>query len=61
MWGGFQGRALYLDTNAIIYAIEGDNPWSKLLRELFHAIDERAIHTFTSEPQVTASPKAESK
>ncbi len=49
MWSSFEGRAIYLDTNVIIYAIEGENPWSNLLRELFHAIDERAIHTFTSE------------
>jgi uncharacterized protein len=49
MWDTFEGRALYLDTNAIIYAIEGENQWSSLLRLLFEAIDRRAIHAFTSE------------
>jgi predicted nucleic acid-binding protein len=59
MWSSFEGRALYLDTNVIIYAIEGDNPWSNVLRELFHAIDDRAIHAFTSEltvAEVLAKP-----
>jgi predicted nucleic acid-binding protein len=49
MWSSFEGRAFYLDTNIIIYAIEGKNSWSDVLRELFRAVDERAIHTFTSE------------
>jgi predicted nucleic acid-binding protein len=49
MWSRFEGRTFYLDTNVIIYAIERKSPWSDLLRELFGAIDERAIHTFTSE------------
>jgi uncharacterized protein len=59
MWSGFEGRAFYLDTNIIIYAIEGKNPWSDILRELFRAVDERAIHTFTSEltvAEVLAKP-----
>jgi uncharacterized protein len=59
MWSSFTGQALYLDTNIIIYAIEGENPWTKLLRKLFRAIDERAIHTFTSEltlAEVLAKP-----
>ncbi|HWN51419.1 MAG TPA: PIN domain-containing protein [Xanthobacteraceae bacterium] len=59
MWSRFEGRAFYLDTNIIIYAIEGKNPWSDILRELFRAVDERAIHTFTSEltvAEVLAKP-----
>ena len=59
MWGSFEGRAFYLDTNIIVYAIEGKNPWSEMLRELFHAVDARAIHTFTSEltiAEVLAKP-----
>jgi uncharacterized protein len=59
MWSGFEGRALYLDTNIIVYAIEGKNPWSDMLRGLFHAVDARAIHTFTSEltvAEVLAKP-----
>ena len=59
MWSSFEGRTIYLDTNIIVYAIEGKNPWSDLLRELFYAIDARAIHTFTSEltlAEVLAKP-----
>ena len=59
MWSSFEGRAFYLDTNIIVYAIEGTNPWSDILRELFHAIDERTIHAFTSEltvAEVLAKP-----
>jgi predicted nucleic acid-binding protein len=59
MWSSFERRAFYLDTNIIVYAIEGKNPWSDILRELFHAVDERAIHTFTSEltiAEVLAKP-----
>jgi predicted nucleic acid-binding protein len=59
MWSGFEGRALYLDTNIIVYAIEGKNPWSDMLRRLFHAVDAHAIHTFTSEltiAEVLAKP-----
>jgi predicted nucleic acid-binding protein len=59
MWSRFEGRTFYLDTNVIIYAIERKNPWSDLLRELFGAIDERTIHTFTSEltiAEVLAKP-----
>ena len=56
MWSSFEGRAFYLDTNIIIYAIEGKNPWSNMLRELFHAVDARAIHTFTSELTVAEVP-----
>lgn len=61
MWSSFGGRALYLDTNIIVYAIEGKNPWSEILRELFHAVEARAIHTFTSEltvAEVLAKPFA---
>jgi uncharacterized protein len=59
MWGSFDGRTLYLDTNIVVYAIEGKNPWSDLLRELLLAIDARAIHTFTFEltiAEVLAKP-----
>jgi predicted nucleic acid-binding protein len=49
MWGAFEGQALYLDTNVIIYAIEGQNQWSSLLQQLFEAIDTHAIYAFTSE------------
>jgi predicted nucleic acid-binding protein len=49
MWSSYTGDTLYLDTNVLIYAIEPGNPWPDLLRELLVAIDERAIHTFTSE------------
>jgi predicted nucleic acid-binding protein len=49
MWSTLKERAIYLDTNVIIYAIEGENVWSNLLRDLFRAIDEHAIHAFTSE------------
>jgi predicted nucleic acid-binding protein len=59
MWSGFEGRAFYLDTNIMVYAIEGKNPWSDILRELFHAVDARTIHAFTSEltvAEVLAKP-----
>ena len=59
MWSSFEGRMLYLNTNIIVYAIEGKNQWSDLLRELLHAVDARAIHTFTSEltvAEVLAKP-----
>jgi predicted nucleic acid-binding protein len=49
MWSPFKGLALYLDTNVIIYAVEGQNQWSDTLRQLFEEIDARAIHAFTSE------------
>lgn len=49
MWSTFKGQALYLDTNIIIYAIAGQNQWSNALRQLFEAIDARAVHAFTSE------------
>lgn len=45
----FTGDRLYQDTNIIVVAIEQGNPWSEQLRELFRAIDERAIHAFTSD------------
>ena len=48
-WGGFTGDTIYLDTNVLIFAVEQGNPWTELLRELFEAIDDRAIHAFTSE------------
>jgi predicted nucleic acid-binding protein len=52
---------LYLDTNILVFAVEEGNPWTALLRELFAAIDERAIQTFTSEltvAEVLAKPLA---
>ena len=48
-WSSFTGDTLYLDTNVLIFAVEQGNPWTELLRELFVAIDDRAIHAFTSE------------
>ncbi len=49
MLSGLTGNRIYLDTNIIIFAIELGNPWSDVLRGLFEAIDERAVHAFTSE------------
>jgi hypothetical protein len=43
------GDTIYLDTNVVIFAIEQNNQWSGIIRELFQAIDERAVHAFTSE------------
>ena len=58
-WSGFVGDTLYLDTNIFILAVERGNPWSKMLRELFEAIDQRAVDVFTSEltiAEVLAKP-----
>jgi predicted nucleic acid-binding protein len=59
MWNPFTGHSLYLDTNVIIFSVEQGNPWSEVLRKLFEAIDERAVHCFTSEltlAEVLAKP-----
>lgn len=61
MWEGFVGDTIYLDTNIIIYAVESGNRWSKVLHDLFEAIDDRAVHAFTSEltiAEVFAKPIA---
>jgi predicted nucleic acid-binding protein len=59
MWESFVGDTIYLDTNIIIYAVESGNRWSKVLHDLFEAVDDRAVHTFTSElpiAEVLAKP-----
>lgn len=58
-WENFVGDTIYLDTNILILAVEQGNPWNGLLQELFEAIDDRAIHPFTSEltlAEVLAKP-----
>lgn len=49
MLDAWTGDTIYLDTNIIIFAIEQNDTWSTILRELFEAIDRRAVHAFTSE------------
>jgi predicted nucleic acid-binding protein len=46
---GFTGDRIYFDANVFIYAVEGFRPYEKLLRELFDAVSDRAIHAVTSE------------
>jgi len=61
MWEPFLGQRLHLDTNILIFAVEGFNPWTAALHDLFVAIDDRAIYTFTSEltlAEVLAKPLA---
>jgi predicted nucleic acid-binding protein len=55
------GKTLYLDTIVIIFAVEEGNPWAPVLRNLFAAIDDRAVHAFASEltlAEVLAKPLA---
>jgi predicted nucleic acid-binding protein len=49
MLSSLTGHRAYLDTNIIIFAIEQGNPWTEILLRLFQAIDEHAVHAFTSE------------
>lgn len=43
------GYGIYLDTNIFIYAIESGNRWTENLRDMFEAIDDRAIRATTSD------------
>lgn len=47
--GSFTADRIYLDANVFIYAVEGFPKYAELCVELFEAIDDRAIHAFTSE------------
>ena len=47
--GSFTADRIYLDSTVFIYAVEGFPKYSELCLELFEAIDDRAIHAFTSE------------
>jgi uncharacterized protein len=49
MWSRYDGQAIYLDTNILIYAVEGQNEWSGLTKELFLRIDRKLLRTVTSE------------
>jgi predicted nucleic acid-binding protein len=49
MLSSWTGDTFYRDTNIVIFAVERENQWSTVLKDLFKAIDERAIHAFTSQ------------
>jgi predicted nucleic acid-binding protein len=55
------GKRVYLDSNVFIFAVESTNPWTAILADFFAAIDDRAVHAFTSEltlAEVLAKPLA---
>ena len=61
MWEAYSGRRLYLDSNVLILAVESGNAWTRMLFELFSAIDAEAVHAVTSEvslAEVLAKPMA---
>src|SRR4051794_5420079 len=47
--GTILGRAVYLDTNIFIYAVEGYEPEAAFLRELFAALERGRFAAVTSE------------
>jgi uncharacterized protein len=49
MWSRYDGQAIYLDTNILIYAVEGQSEWSSLTKELFLRIDKGLLRAVTSE------------
>ncbi|MBP7866121.1 MAG: PIN domain-containing protein [Acidobacteria bacterium] len=45
----FFGKKIYLDTNVLIYALEGFPDYSGVLTALFQAVDQELLRAFTSE------------
>ena len=43
------GGRVYLDTNVVVYIIEGFEPYARVLSELLHAMDTGGIQAVTSE------------
>jgi predicted nucleic acid-binding protein len=48
-WSTFSGSTVCLDANVFIYAIEGENRFSGLLRDFFTAVEEGVVSIATSE------------
>src|ERR1700742_2880217 len=60
----FTGNRLYLDTNVLIYFVEGHTKFRPLLEPLFGSLDENAFAAVTSElslAEVLVKPPAEGK
>lgn len=58
------GGRIYLDTNVLIYFVEGNDSFSAVLRDVFQAIDNRSLVAVTSEltlAEVLVKPLAEAK
>lgn len=49
MWDRFIGKAICLDTNILIFAVEAREPWSSQLRPLFQKFDRGSIRGVASE------------
>jgi predicted nucleic acid-binding protein len=49
MWSAYANRAIYLDSNIIIYAIEGANRFLNASQAMVDAIDRRIFRAVTSE------------
>jgi len=46
---GLEGHTVYLDTNIVIYALEGFAPYRPILLELLENLDQGVIRGVTSE------------
>jgi len=58
------GEFVYLDTNIVIYVVEGYAPFERTIRALLDAVDNRQIRAATSEltlAEVLVKPKMDGK